>query len=291
MTLGGRLFLALTAAVVMPAIGVAQDESPRTVGSPLTRYPVYDSPFSAVAVTTVDLRFRDGSRIARRTTARYFRDGAGRMRVEHVMEGLPEPRTMSERHVRLLLVPNPCDPGVVTLDPATRTIRFMDRALYALTTGAAHSFHIPVGGARFLGISRPESIASGAEPMPPGTLVDDESLGSRMLAGVETFGRRITVNTLAGQVGNDRPIVITDEGWYSPDLRLLIAADYSNSDLGTISYRLTGLSRSEPPADLFTVPDDYQRDHSSTPDDPGWMSSGVEAYVRTRLGKQPSRGR
>lgn len=144
---------------------------------------------------------------------------------------------------------------------------------------------------RFLFIPRPESIVSGTARMPPGTLVDDESLGSRVLASVETFGRRITVNTLAWQVGNERPIVITDEAWYSPDLRLLIAADYSNSDLGTISYRLTGLSRSEPPADLFTVPDDYQRDHSGTLDDPGMSSGGVDAYLRSRLGKQPNQGR
>lgn len=140
MTSGGRLFLALTAAVVMPVIGIAQDESsPLTVGSPLTRYPVYDAPFSATAVTTVDLRLPDRSRIARRTTARYFRDGAGRTRVEHVMEGLPEPRTMSERHIRLLVVPNPCEPAV-TLDPTTRTIRFFDRGVYAMTTGGAPFF-------------------------------------------------------------------------------------------------------------------------------------------------------
>ena len=70
-----------------------------------------------------------------------------------------------------------------------------------------------MGGAGFLAIPRPASLVSGAAPMPPGTLIDDESLGSRILAGVETFGRRITMNTLAGQVGNDRPIVITDEAW------------------------------------------------------------------------------
>ena len=42
------LFLALTAVVALPAIGIAQAEYP--AGSPLTRYPVYDSPFFAVAV-------------------------------------------------------------------------------------------------------------------------------------------------------------------------------------------------------------------------------------------------
>lgn len=288
MILGGRLFLALTAAVVMPAMGIAEDEYP--VGSPLTRFPVYDAPFSATAVITFDLRLPDGTRLARRTTAHYFRDGAGRVRVEHMMEGLPEPRTMSERRIRLVVVPNPCETAW-TLDPTTRTIRPIDRALYGTTTGGARSFHLPVGGARFLGIPRPESLVSGVAPMPPGTLVDEESLGSRMLAGVETFGRRFTVNTLTGQIANDRPIVITDEGWYSPDLRLLIAADYSNSDLGTISYRLTGLRRTEPPAHLFTIPDDYQRDYTGMPDDPGWTSSGVEAYIHSRPREQPSRVR
>jgi hypothetical protein len=280
----GCCAVVLAVALAMPAAALAQTQTARDTfpeGSPLTRLPVYEAPFSAVAVTRADLRLPDGIRLAQRTTARYFRDTNGRVRIEHRMDGLPEPRTVRERRVRLMLVANPCSGGITTVDPTTRTVGLLPRDVMARTAGS--DFVMPVGGVRFLHVARPRDIAGGRALTPPGTLVDEEALGSRTIGGVETFGHRVTMTTLAQQVGNDRPITVTDEWWYSPDLRLVMAADYKSTDLGTISYRVTQLRGGDQPEHLFTLPEDYELDSmvpSSPSADPLVSFSGVEGYVR-----------
>src|SRR5262245_14460582 len=69
------------------------------------RQPFPGAPFSAEAVTTVNQILRNGTRLQQSTTARYDRDSLGRLRVELLMEGLRQPKTMSERHVRLTICP------------------------------------------------------------------------------------------------------------------------------------------------------------------------------------------
>ena len=75
--------------------------------------------------------------------------------------------------------------------------------------------------------------------------------------GLKAVGRKTTSIIPAGQIGNDRPIEITDERWESPELRMLIYSRSSDPRTGVIEYRLTGLSRAEPPPDLSVVPQDY----------------------------------
>jgi hypothetical protein len=58
----------------------------------------------------------------------------------------------------------------------------------------------------------------------------------------------------AGTIGNEQPIVITSERWFSPELQLVIYAARSTRARARTSYRLTNLKRGEPPADLFKVP-------------------------------------
>ncbi len=70
-------------------------------------------------------------------------------------------------------------------------------------------------------------------------------------------GTRITRTIPAGSVGNEQPIVITTETWYSPDLKVLVMTKTNDPRMGETTYRLTNIQRSEPPANLFQVPDDY----------------------------------
>ena len=64
-----------------------------------------------------------------------------------------------------------------------------------------------------------------------------------------------TTSTIpTGRIGNDRPIEITDERWESPELRMLIYSRNSDPRTGVVEYRLTNINRSEPPADLFMIP-------------------------------------
>jgi hypothetical protein len=84
-----------------------------------------------------------------------------------------------------------------------------------------------------------------------------ESLGTRQMEGVTVAGTRRTETIPAGSVGNDRPIVVTDERWESPDLKMVVLSQHHDPRTGDVEYRLTNISRAEPPHDLFTVPADY----------------------------------
>jgi hypothetical protein len=60
-----------------------------------------------------------------------------------------------------------------------------------------------------------------------------------------------------GEIGNDRPIEVTDERWESPELQVIVSSRHSDPRTGVVEYRLTNINRLEPPMDLFTVPPDY----------------------------------
>jgi hypothetical protein len=82
-------------------------------------------------------------------------------------------------------------------------------------------------------------------------------LGTQVLNGIRTTGKK-TVRTIpAGEVGNSQPIVSTNETWYSPDLQVVISSKRNDPRAGTSTYTLSNLQRIDPPAALFQVPGDY----------------------------------
>ena len=103
-------------------------------------------------------------------------------------------------------------------------------------------------------------------PMPPLTLPimprgkgETKSLGTREFDGIKAEGTMTTHTIPAGQIGNERPIAITSERWFSPDLFVVVYAKTSDPRAGDTTYRLTNVKRGEPPADLFKVPADYRQ--------------------------------
>ncbi|MDQ2948481.1 MAG: hypothetical protein M3Y27_21510 [Acidobacteriota bacterium] len=65
--------------------------------------------------------------------------------------------------------------------------------------------------------------------------------------------------------GNDRPITITDEYWYSDELHMNITLKHTDPQHGTQFVTLTQVSRGEPDEKLFEVPAEYKvRDESET---------------------------
>ncbi len=58
-------------------------------------------------------------------------------------------------------------------------------------------------------------------------------------------------------MGNDKPIVVTSERWYSPDLQIVVKTTRNDPRFGETTYTLTSLQRQEPLATLFAVPADY----------------------------------
>jgi hypothetical protein len=84
-----------------------------------------------------------------------------------------------------------------------------------------------------------------------------ESLGKQTIEGVVADGTRTTVTIPAGEVGNEQPIQIVWEKWYSPELQTIVMSKHNDPFVGDTIYRLTNIVRGEPSRTLFEVPTDY----------------------------------
>jgi hypothetical protein len=100
-----------------------------------------------------------------------------------------------------------------------------------------------------------EAYSGGVPPGHPAP--EQKSLGTQTIEGVEATGTQSTVTIPAGAIGNEQPIKIVSEQWYSPALQVVVLSKRSDPRSGEMVYRLTQLDRSEPAAALFQVPSDY----------------------------------
>ncbi|NOT46546.1 MAG: hypothetical protein HOP17_02185 [Acidobacteria bacterium] len=85
-----------------------------------------------------------------------------------------------------------------------------------------------------------------------------EDLGVQNIEGVEAEGTRTITTIPAGDIGNERPIEIIYEKWYSKELQLVVMSKNSDPRFGEQTYRLTNIVRSEPDPSLFEVPSGFK---------------------------------
>lgn len=220
------------------------------------------APFSADGITTVSQTLGDGTRIDRRLTAKIYRDTEGRVRREQTVLGLDVLNPAGDAQP-LVTITDPVAALSYVLDPNTRTAR---RNGLAFERGDVFE-KLRVAGR---GVVRPRAGEPPPPvpppPPPPGERPArrpanvpnwPEPLGTRQIEGVTVVGTRRTETIPAGRIGNDRPIVVTDERWESPDLKMVILSQHHDPRTGDVEYRLTNISRAEPAHHLFTVPADY----------------------------------
>jgi hypothetical protein len=258
------LWLAIGAQSVASRQGVEADRrAPRATGGPLSRVPVLDRAFSAEAITTVRHTLADGTRIERIATARYFRDRAGRVRIEQHILGLDALSPDADGKVRITISPGPTAGGVYTLDPDKRTVSVGPRSTADWAVGGGDTFAVPAGGANFLVFHRARYRYQRGLLASIDAQHVEEDLGTRQIAGVNAMGRRFTVTIPAGEFGNDRPMQIVDDTWESPELQLVIYSRHSDPRTGVIEYRLNNIRRVNPDPELFMIPDDYAFDPTS----------------------------
>jgi hypothetical protein len=93
-----------------------------------------------------------------------------------------------------------------------------------------------------------------------------ESLGKQMVEGIEAEGTRTTITIAAGEIGNELPMNIVSERWYSSELQQVVMSKHTDPRFGESTYRLTDINRSEPAHSLFEVPSDYTVKESIRPD-------------------------
>jgi hypothetical protein len=226
----GLLFLLLSSGTLLQAQTASVPERSFTPGIEVLPYP--NLPFSGTD-TIVQTRLIDGGgSVVTSLTAQVARDSQGRVyreRRSFAPQGADPQKTLYEFYI---------------LDPTSKT----------RTDCAIATHHCVVTG------YRPQLSVRlmPAGPFDQGRqLLVRDSLGQQSIGDLATIGTRETITVSAGTFGNDRPLTLTREFWYSPDLKTNLAVTRSDPRLGTFNIHLNVQSRDEPSPDLFTISADY----------------------------------
>lgn len=206
---------------------------------------VTGAPFSATITTEVTHTLADGNSIHRTVTANVARDSQGRTRREMTLPAMA------------LLGPaaTPAKQAVFINDPVAGTSYILrpDKKVANQMPAGARNRMGPRGNANGNGPLRGE-LGFGQRFKNEETTAD---LGTQVINGVSAQGTRITRTIPAGEIGNEKPIVMTTERWYSPDLQIYVLIKRSDPLIGDTTIQYTDIQRQEPDAALFQVPSDY----------------------------------
>ena len=214
---------------------------------------VKKAPYSAEAVNETVQKLADGNRIVRKNVSQLARDSEGRTRRQDRIEAIG-PWTGGKAHETILIE----DPNTRThwvLDPAAKLANKMvlpaleGRAKMAVTGDVM--FSAPGNAVMFT--RRLTSADSEAQRKN----FQQETLGKRVIEGIEAEGTKTTITIPAGEVGNEQSIETVSERWFSPELQMVVLSKRSDPRFGETTYKLTNIQRSEPSRTLFEVPTDY----------------------------------
>ena len=207
---------------------------------------VKGAPFSATASSESTQTLQDGTSIHRTTSSALYRDSQGRFRREVTLSGFGPLQASGKPHT-MITIGDPVAGVHYMLDPEKKVAHKMTP--HKGGKGGAFSDE----NAQAFEQKMQKRIA---KQEADGT-VKKESLGTQAINGVNAEGTRITHTIPAGQIGNDKPIQMVFERWYSPDLQIVVKSTRNDPRFGTTTYSLTNVQRAEPAAALFTVPADY----------------------------------
>jgi uncharacterized protein YecT (DUF1311 family) len=90
------------------------------------------------------------------------------------------------------------------------------------------------------------------------SVLERESIGAKTLDGLQAQGTRETLTFAPGSFGNDKPVVVTKEYWYSPQLQVNLTVTRMDPRNSTQHLEMQDLKLGDPGADWFRVPDGYR---------------------------------
>jgi hypothetical protein len=250
---------------------------------------VKDAPYSATETTESTQVLADGTRIHNESTAQVYRDSEGRTRRE-----TPDEVTIWDPVLKVSYILNPKDQtarqlplggGVFYFSQDGKAGTFSVRAPLSPVSPDLAKQKVEkdmieskvmarqvAGGIAVAGtagvMAGPSTIVADTGGPGPMTLMTtsngqlkegaSESLGTQNIEGVTAEGSRTTTTIQTGAIGNDRPLQIVSERWFSPDLQTLVQTRHTDPRTGEETFHLTNISRAEPAAYLFQVPAGYQ---------------------------------
>jgi hypothetical protein len=148
---------------------------------------------------------------------------------------------------RLGVMVGPRVTGPAPVGPPVMVMSQTIAALPPANAGFIMQYAAPPPGAAVGG-----SCAPNAKPLPA-----PASMGERIVEGLKVTGTRMEYTIDAGAVGNEQPIVVSSEQWFSPELGVVVASTVRDPMMGDTTYNLEQVSRAEPDPSLFAIPSDY----------------------------------
>ncbi len=222
---------------------------------------VKGAPYSAEAVNETIQTLADGNRIVKRTSEMQYRDSDGRERREERSAMGVIFITDPVAGARYTLHPDSQTAEKVSVAPSNATYQIFlnDVASVRAARAGAGPVQVAIAAPGGRGGPAPNQFfaitAGGVATW--SSAAKTEQLGNTFIEGVQAQGTRTTTTIPAGDIGNERPISIVDERWYSPDLQMTIMAKHSDPRSGETNFQLKNINRSAPPPTLFEVPSDY----------------------------------
>jgi hypothetical protein len=247
---------------------------------------VKGAPFSLEATVESSQTLADGNRIVHKQDVRLYRDSKGRTRREETL-GAIGPWSASGVPPTIITIQDPVSGANYSLDsehkiaaklpafpngksvmvargpgggfgPVSKSLAGGGIAVAGAGTSDSNSaatqvfFARPEGGPAFFALSAgPHDQAAQPEEK-------SESLGKETIAGLPADGTRTTTTIPAGAIGNERPLEIVREQWYSSDLQIVLRSKRADPRFGGTAYEVTKIDRAEPVSSLFEVPPDYK---------------------------------
>ena len=228
--------------------------------------PVKGAPFCATVVTEHTQSLADGNRIHTSDSSMLCRDSEGRIRREAGLNLLEAGQQTSAP--KLITIVDPIAGVRYMLDTENKIAQKMPLLPEAGVTTAAvpGPAHAPgkqvmiyqrTGGpgsdVMFNDVTVKKIGPDSGEPAP-----NTENLGDQTIDGIHVTGTRMTHTIPAGKMGNEKPITVTSERWYSPELKATITTKHNDPWAGELKTELKNVSSSEPDASLFAIPADYK---------------------------------
>jgi hypothetical protein len=209
------------------------------------------APYTATATTESTQVLADGNRIVNKTSSFVARDSQGRTRRETDLHRIG---TMQVDSPKMVFINDPTTHTQYIFTPGgegTKVIRSDGNWKEGPQI-------IELRGQREQRIKEKTIVAlqnaREGQSKENSEQVKHEDLGTQTIEGVSAQGKRETVTIPAGQIGNERPIEMVTETWFSPELHTMVLRKHSDPRMGDSIYRLTDIKRNEPDAALFQPP-------------------------------------
>ena len=233
-----RFSLAAVSCLLFLGLSIAIPGALAQAGPDVFVTPIPHAPFRGVVQVERSVMQPDGSIVKLKTVRDIARDSQGRIHNES-RSMVPASSKQTPQIVRIHL-----------FDPETRTSIMLDpreRTFWSMTVN-----HPPATVPPRLLYASPTGST-----LPPNEFTKEEDLGMREMEGGPVHGVR-EIQTIPGE-GNGKDVVITDEYWYSDDLRINMMIAHNDPRTGSVTMTVTQVTRTEPDAALFEIPEGYQR--------------------------------